>query len=131
LELLASEQLAVTGEYVNRYVTREDLEALRLALTQVDASYLLPLIRQETTLGLRYRRKDSPVAEGTFSPLNVDSQSDIFTPNLRRSLYPYGEAIADIDEIVQCRRVLALTALEPCARRFSLLLCAQSAARQD
>jgi hemolysin activation/secretion protein len=54
---------------------------------QIDASYTLPLSPRETTIGLRYRRNESSVIEETFDPLDIDSQSEIFTLSLRQPLY--------------------------------------------
>ena len=54
---------------------------------QIDASYGLPLTPRDTIVGLRYRRNESSVIQATFAPLNIDSQSEIFTISLRQPLY--------------------------------------------
>jgi hemolysin activation/secretion protein len=54
---------------------------------QIDASYGLPLTPRDMIVGLRYRRNESSVIETTFAPLNIDSQSEIFTVSLRQPLY--------------------------------------------
>jgi hemolysin activation/secretion protein len=54
---------------------------------QIEASYTVPLTPRETTLGLRYQRNESSVVEATFEPLEIDSQSEIFTVSLRHPLH--------------------------------------------
>ena len=54
---------------------------------QLDASYTLPLTVRDTTLKVRYQRNDSSVVEDRFSPLDIDSRSEIFTLTLRHPLY--------------------------------------------
>jgi hemolysin activation/secretion protein len=54
---------------------------------QVDASYTIPLTPRDTTLGLRYQRTDASVVEALFDPLDIESQSQIFSITLRHPLY--------------------------------------------
>jgi hemolysin activation/secretion protein len=54
---------------------------------QLDANYTLPLSPRETTLGLRYRRNASSVVQAEFDPLDIESQSEIFTLSLRQPVY--------------------------------------------
>jgi hemolysin activation/secretion protein len=54
---------------------------------QVDASYTLPLTVQDTTVKLRYQRNDSSVVEARFAPLDIDSQSEIYTITLRQPFF--------------------------------------------
>src|SRR5262249_6183122 len=54
---------------------------------QLDASYILPLSPRETTFGLRYRRENSSVVEAPFTPLDIQSRSEIITLSLRQPLY--------------------------------------------
>ena len=54
---------------------------------QLDASYALPLTVQDTTVKLRYQRNDSSVVEARFEPLDIDSQSEIYTITLRQPFY--------------------------------------------
>jgi hemolysin activation/secretion protein len=54
---------------------------------QLDASYALPLTVQHTTVKLRYQRNDSSVVEARFEPLDIDSQSEIYTITLRQPFY--------------------------------------------
>jgi hemolysin activation/secretion protein len=54
---------------------------------QIDTSYTLPLNALDTTLSLRYRRNDSAVVEDRFAPLDIASQSEIYTLTLRHPVY--------------------------------------------
>jgi hemolysin activation/secretion protein len=54
---------------------------------QLDASYTLPLTVRETTLSLRYRRNDASVVEARFAPLDITSQSEIYTITLRQPVF--------------------------------------------
>ena len=54
---------------------------------QVDASYTLPLAPRETSLNLRYQHTDSSVIEDLFVPLDIESQSDIFSITVRHPIY--------------------------------------------
>lgn len=53
----------------------------------IDTSYLLPLNRYDTTIFFGYRRNDFLVVDKAFRPLDVQSQSEIFTITLRQPLY--------------------------------------------
>src|SRR5438093_1161621 len=46
---------------------------------QLDASYTLPLTVRDTTVSVRYQRNNSSVVETQFAPLDITSQSEIFT----------------------------------------------------
>jgi hemolysin activation/secretion protein len=54
---------------------------------QVDTSYTLPLTPRDTSLSLRYQRTNASVAEDIFNPLDIESQSQIFSITLRHPLY--------------------------------------------
>ena len=54
---------------------------------QVDTSYTLPLTPRETSLSLRYQRTNSSVIEDLFAPLDIESQSEIFSVTLRHPVY--------------------------------------------
>lgn len=54
---------------------------------QVDTNYTLPISPRETSLSFRYQRTDSSVVEDVFDPLDIESQSEIFTVTLRHPLY--------------------------------------------
>jgi hemolysin activation/secretion protein len=54
---------------------------------QIDANYTLPLTPRDTTLGLRYQSTDSSVVEDIFAPLDIASQSQIFSITLRHPVY--------------------------------------------
>lgn len=54
---------------------------------QVDTSYTLPLTPRNTTVSLRYQRNDTSVVEELFAPLDITSQSEIFTLTLRHPFY--------------------------------------------
>jgi hemolysin activation/secretion protein len=54
---------------------------------QLDASYTLPLTVRDTTVSLRYQRNNSSVVEAQFEPLDITSQSEIFTLTLRQPFY--------------------------------------------
>lgn len=53
----------------------------------IDTSYVLPLTAYDTTLSVGYRRNDFLVIEDPFAPLDIKSQSEIFTVRLRQPLY--------------------------------------------
>jgi hemolysin activation/secretion protein len=53
----------------------------------IDTSYLIPLTRYDTTFSFGYRRNDFLVVEKAFRPLDINSQSEIFTMTLRQPLY--------------------------------------------
>jgi hemolysin activation/secretion protein len=52
----------------------------------ISAGYSIPLFRAETTLELSYRKNDFLVIEELFRPLNITSESQIFTIGVRQSL---------------------------------------------
>lgn len=54
---------------------------------KLDASYTLPLTVRDTTVSLRYQRNNSSVVEAQFEPLDITSQSEIFTLTLRQPFY--------------------------------------------
>jgi hemolysin activation/secretion protein len=54
---------------------------------QVDTSYRLPLTPRDTSLSLRYQRTDASVVEDVFAPLDIESQSQIFSITLRHPVY--------------------------------------------
>jgi hemolysin activation/secretion protein len=54
---------------------------------QVDTSYTLPLSPRDTTANLRYQRNNSSVIEARFEPLDIESESEIFTVGLRHPVY--------------------------------------------
>jgi hemolysin activation/secretion protein len=54
---------------------------------QVDASYTLPLTARDLTLNLHYRRNDFDVIEEPFTPLDIQSQSEVFGVTLRQPFY--------------------------------------------
>jgi hemolysin activation/secretion protein len=54
---------------------------------QVDTSYILPLSPRDTTAILRYQRNNSSVIEARFEPLDIESESEIFTVGLRHPVY--------------------------------------------
>ena len=51
---------------------------------QADASYTLPLTARNLTLNLQYRRDDFTVIEEPFTPLDIESQSEVFGVTLRQ-----------------------------------------------
>jgi hemolysin activation/secretion protein len=54
---------------------------------QVDTSYTLPLTARDTTISLRYERNNSSVISGSFDALDITSQSETWTFNLRHPFY--------------------------------------------
>ena len=54
---------------------------------QVDASYTLPLTARDLTLILQYRRNDFTVIEEPFTPLDIQSDSEVFGVTLRQPFY--------------------------------------------
>jgi hemolysin activation/secretion protein len=53
----------------------------------IDTSYALPLTAYDTTFTAGYRRNDFLVVESPFRPLDIKSQSEIFTLRLRQPIY--------------------------------------------
>jgi hemolysin activation/secretion protein len=51
---------------------------------QVDASYTLPLTACDLTLIVQYRRNDFTVIEAPFVPLDIQSDSEVFSVTLRQ-----------------------------------------------
>ena len=54
---------------------------------QIDVSYSFPFTARDTTLTLQYRRNDFNVVEEPFEPLDVESESEIFSVTLRHPFY--------------------------------------------
>jgi hemolysin activation/secretion protein len=54
---------------------------------QIDTSYTLPLTPRDTSLSLHYQRTNSSVIEDVFAPLDIESQSQIFSITLRQPVY--------------------------------------------
>jgi hemolysin activation/secretion protein len=88
---IGAERGSVTAEHQN--LTRHG-DILRFTFwrstglgLQVDTSYTLPISPRETSVSLRYQRTDSSVVEDLFDPLDIESQSEIFTVMLRHPLY--------------------------------------------
>jgi hemolysin activation/secretion protein len=54
---------------------------------QIDAWYLMPLMANNTSLTLRYRKNDFTVIEQPFQPLDVESESDIYEITLMHPCY--------------------------------------------
>lgn len=54
---------------------------------QIDASYTLPLTARDLTLIVHYRRNDFTVIEEPFTPLDVQSNSEVFGVTLRQPFY--------------------------------------------
>lgn len=53
----------------------------------LDASYSLPLTPWDTTLIFQYRQNDFTVTESPFKPLDITSETDIYTLSLRQPIY--------------------------------------------
>ncbi|WP_447969171.1 ShlB/FhaC/HecB family hemolysin secretion/activation protein [Nitrospira sp. M1] len=53
----------------------------------VDASYALPFTPWDTTLIFQFRKNDFSVVESPFKPLDIQSETKIFTLSLRQPLY--------------------------------------------
>jgi hemolysin activation/secretion protein len=53
----------------------------------VDLRYLLPLNRWDTSLTLRYAHNNFAVVEGSFQPLNIAGDVDIYSVGLRQPVY--------------------------------------------
>ena len=54
---------------------------------KIDVGYSIPLNARETTFSFQYRKNDFYSVEARFNPLNIQSQSDIFTLSLRQPLF--------------------------------------------
>jgi hemolysin activation/secretion protein len=53
----------------------------------LEFGYALPFTASDTTFAVQYRRNDLTVIEQPFTPLNVQSNSDIYTVSLRQPVY--------------------------------------------
>ncbi len=53
----------------------------------LDISYALPFTPWDTTLTFQYRRNDFEVVESPFRPLDITSESDIYSLSLRQPIY--------------------------------------------
>ena len=53
----------------------------------LDTSYSLPMTPWETTLIFQYRQNDFTVTESPFQPLDITSETDIYTLSLRQPIY--------------------------------------------
>ena len=53
----------------------------------LDLSYVLPFTAHDTTFAIQYRRNDLTVVEEPFVPLNIQSDSEIYTLALRQPVY--------------------------------------------
>ncbi|GJL57039.1 MAG: hypothetical protein NPIRA02_41710 [Nitrospirales bacterium] len=53
----------------------------------VDTSYAVPFTPWDTTLIFQYRKNDFSVVESPFKPLDIRSETEIFTLSLRQPLY--------------------------------------------
>ena len=53
----------------------------------LELGYTLPITARDTTIGIRYRRNDLTVVEDPFGPLDIRSQSDVYTLSLRHPVY--------------------------------------------
>lgn len=54
---------------------------------QLDAEYTFPLTARDTTLSLRYRKNEFFAIEAPFDPLDIESQSNIYSLSLRHPLF--------------------------------------------
>ncbi len=53
----------------------------------LDASYSIPFTPWDTTLILQYRRNDFEVVESPFEPLDIESETNIYSISLRQPVY--------------------------------------------
>ncbi|MGD9973800.1 MAG: ShlB/FhaC/HecB family hemolysin secretion/activation protein, partial [Desulfatirhabdiaceae bacterium] len=53
---------------------------------KIELGYLIPLNAHETTLNFQFRKNDFDSVEERFEPLDIESQSDIYTVSLRHPL---------------------------------------------
>ena len=54
---------------------------------KIDLGYSIPLNARETTFSFQYRKNDFNSVEARFKPLDIQSQSNIYTLSLRQPLY--------------------------------------------
>jgi hemolysin activation/secretion protein len=60
----------------------------------LDFAYAIPFTARDTTFAIQYRRNDLTVVEEPFAPLDIQSNSEIYTVALRQPVYA-GRARAD------------------------------------
>ena len=53
----------------------------------IDVSYSIPFTPWDTTLIVQYRKNDFEVVESPFKPLDIESETDIFSISLRQPVY--------------------------------------------
>ncbi len=53
----------------------------------LDVSYSIPFTPWDTTLIVQYRRNDFEVVESPFKPLDIESETDIYSVSLRQPIY--------------------------------------------
>ncbi len=53
----------------------------------LDASYSIPFTPWDTTLILQYRKNDFEVVESPFEPLEIESETDIYSVSIRQPIY--------------------------------------------
>lgn len=53
----------------------------------IDTSYAIPFTPWDTTLIFQYRQNDFKVVESPFDPLNITSNTDIYTLSIRQPVY--------------------------------------------
>jgi hemolysin activation/secretion protein len=88
---IGAERAEVTGIH-NNVLGFGDIFSLTLGGSdgvrpKIDVSYAFPLNAYETTLSVQYRKNDFNSVEARFKPLDIQSQSDIYTMMLRQPLY--------------------------------------------
>lgn len=88
---IGSERGTVTLEHLN-LTGHGDVLTLRYGHSSgvqplLDFRYIVPITPWDTTVGLQYRRTDFTVIEEPFAPLDIESQSEIYTLSLRHPLY--------------------------------------------
>ncbi len=54
---------------------------------QIDAEYALPVTARETIVDLHYRKNNFAAIEAQFAPLDITSESDIYSLSVRQPLY--------------------------------------------
>src|SRR5262245_33503586 len=82
--LLSLEHRNLTGYGDSLSVTYGGSEGVN---PQLDSLYTFPITARDTALSLEYRKNDFTAVEQPFTPLDIDSRSDIYGLTLRHPFY--------------------------------------------
>ena len=63
----------------------------------LDFSYAIPFTAYDTTLFAQYRRNDFTVVEAPFEPLNIQSDSEVYTLGVRQPVYRTPSTVVSLE----------------------------------